>query len=337
VSERATEVADGDAPALPHDPDIPALEEIRRRGIDDVFAEAGLGPATAVEVARHHRGFRCTLIARGAGVGAPASGGRLPADGRAGAAIIKAYAYKEDPWPLVDLLERWADGGPAAGSAPSVPPLLAFHSGLALVATGWLDGPSAEELIATGRGERAGALAAQWLRAAPSIAIDVGPLFGPRAALKDAAKSARSVEQESASLGRELWRLVRALASEPPPEKRPILGNGSFRAEHVFDLGDRPGVIDWDGFRRGAVELEGGMFLAGLSYLSATESALETEAVAAGEAFRSGLVDAVDERALSWYRAGALGRLAKFRRYEAGWPERAAALIGEAGALVAAL
>jgi hypothetical protein len=40
---------------------------------------------------------------------------------------------------------------------------------------------------------------------------------------------------------------------------------------------NRPGVIDWDGFRRGA---------------------LEAEALAAGEAFRSGLADA-DERALS--------------------------------------
>jgi hypothetical protein len=337
VTERDTRVAGGDAPALPHDPDIPALEEIRRRGIEDVFAEAGLGPVTAVRVARHHRGFRCTLIARAEGGGAPASGGGLPADGRGSAAVIKAYAYKEDPWPLVDLLERWSGSGPAAGSAPSVPPLLAFHSGLALVATGWFDGPSAEELIASGRGERAGALAAQWLRAAPSITIDVGPLFGPRAALKDAAKSARSVEQESASLGRDLWRLVRELASEPPAEKRPVLGNGSFRAEHVFDLGDRPGVIDWDGFRRGAIELEGGMFLAGLSYLSAAQSALEAEAAAAGEAFRSGLAGAVDERALSWYRAGALARLAKFRRYEAGWPKRAAALLQEGRALVAEL
>jgi hypothetical protein len=88
--------------------------------------------------------------------------------------------------------------------------------------------------------------------AAPSIASDVGPLFGPRAALKDAAKSARSVEHESASLGQELWRLVRELAAEPPPESRPVVGNGRFRAEHVLDLGDRPGVIDWDGFRRGA-------------------------------------------------------------------------------------
>lgn len=334
MSEPETGAAGADTPALPHDPDIPALEEIRRRGIDDVFAEAGLGRATAVRVARHHRGMRCTLIALAEGDGGLGSGSR-PADSPGSGAVIKAYAYKEDPWPLVDLLERWSDGGPAAGSAPSVPPLLAFHSRLALVATGWLDGPSAEELIASSAGERAGALAAQWLRAAPSLAIDVGPLFGPRAALKDAAKSARSVEQESAPLGRELWRLVRELASDPPAETRPIVGNGSFRAEHVIDLGGQPGVIDWDGFRRGAIELEGGMFLAGLSFLRASRSALEAEAVAATEAFCSGLADAADERALSWYRAGALARLAKYRRHEAGWPERAAALIQEARALVA--
>jgi hypothetical protein len=322
VSERETRTADTDAPALPRDPDIPALEEIRRRGVEAVFAEAGLRRPTAVRVARHHPGLRCTLIARGEG---------------GSDAVIKAYAYKEDPWPQVELLERWAGGGPAAGPAPSVPRLLAFHSRLALVATGWLEGPTAEELIASGEGERAGTLAAQWLRAASSIAIDVGPLFGPRAALNDAARSARAVEDDRASLGRELWRLVRELAAEPPPETRPIVGNGSFRAEHVLDLGDRPGVIDWDGFRRGAIELEGGMFLAGLSFLSADRSALEAEALAACEAFRSDLADAADERALAWYRAGALARLAKFRPYEAGWPERAAALIEEARALVAAL
>jgi hypothetical protein len=330
VSQHETRAGEAASPALPHDPDIPALEEIRRRGIDEVFAEAGLGPSRDVRVARHHRGLRCTLIAR-------ADGRASPPNGRWSAAVIKAYAYNEDPWPLVDLLQRWADSGPAAGSAPRVPPLLAFHSRLAIVATGWLDGPSAEQLIASGRGDRAGALAAEWLRAAPSIAIDVGPLFGPRAALKDAATSARSVAQESASLGRELWRLVRELASEPPPERRPIVGNGSFRAEHIFDLGDRPGVIDWDGFRRGATELEGGMFLAGLSFLSASRRALEGEAAAAAEAFRSSLAGAADERALSWYQAGALARLAKFRRYESGWPERAAALIEEGRALVAEL
>jgi hypothetical protein len=318
------------APALPRDPDIPALEEIRRRGIEEVFAEAGLSQATAVRVARHHPGLRCTLVARVRGRSESGSGA-------ARAAVVKAYAYKEDPWPLVDLLERWADGGPAGGSVPTVPPLLAFDSRLALVATGWLDGPSAEELIASGKGERAGALAAEWLRAAPSIAIDVGPLFGPRSALKDAAKSARSVEEESPSLGRGLWRLVRELASEPPAQRRPIVGNGSFRPEHVLDLGDRPGVIDWDGFRRGAIELEGGMFLAGLSLLSADRGALAAEAAAARESFRSGLADAADERALSWYQACALARLAKFRRKEAGWPERGSALVEEARALVARL
>jgi hypothetical protein len=83
------------------------------------------------------------------------------------------------------------------------------------------------------------------------------------------------------------------------------VGNGSFRAEHVLDLGGRPGVIDWDGFRRRAIELEGGMFLAGLSFLRASRSALEAEAVAAAEAFCSGLADAADDWALSWYRADA--------------------------------
>jgi hypothetical protein len=56
--------------------------------------------------------------------------------------------------------------------------------------------------------------------------------------------------------------------------------------------------------------------LPALSFLRAGRSALEAEALAAGKAFRSGLAEAADERALSWYRAAALARLAKFHRYE---------------------
>jgi hypothetical protein len=96
-------------------------------------------------------------------------------------------------------------------------------------------------------------------------------------------------------------------------------------------------VIDWDGFRRRAIELEGGMFLAGLSFLRASRSALEAEAVAAAEAFCSGLADAADDWALSWYRATrSRGSPSTAATKPAGTSARAA-LIQEGRVLVAEL
>src|SRR2546422_1824195 len=38
--------------------------------------------------------------------------------------------------------------------------------------------------------------------------------------------------------------------------------HGTFYARHVLDQGDRVGVIDWERFGRGPLELDAGMFLA---------------------------------------------------------------------------
>jgi hypothetical protein len=73
VSEPETGAAGTDTPALPHDPNIPALAETGRPGIDDVFAEAGLGRATA--------GSRATIaLAEGDG-GLGSGSGPLTASG----------------------------------------------------------------------------------------------------------------------------------------------------------------------------------------------------------------------------------------------------------------
>src|SRR5207237_10293778 len=45
-------------------------------------------------------------------------------------------------------------------------------------------------------------------------------------------------------------------------ESAPGLGHGTLYARHVIDLGDGPGVIDWQQFGQGPVEFDAGTFLA---------------------------------------------------------------------------
>jgi hypothetical protein len=182
-------------------------------------------------------------------------------------------------------------------------------------------------------GDRAGELAASWLRTAPSIRVEVGPLFGHAAVLDDVRRSVRAIDDRDRDLGRQAREVASTISADPPLESDPIVSNGSFRAEHVLDLGDRPGVIDWDACRRAPAELDARIFLAGLS---SPEERPETnaQAEAARAVFRYGLTGVVDDRALPWYRAAALLRLAKLRPDERRWHRRAAAFIAEARGLL---
>ena len=52
------------------------------------------------------------------------------------------------------------------------------------------------------------------------------------------------------------------LAANMPPPGYTDLRHGGFYLSHVFDLVDGPGVIDWDTFRQGPVEVDAGMLCA---------------------------------------------------------------------------
>ena len=45
-----------------------------------------------------------------------------------------------------------------------VPPLLFWERELRVMVLGWLEGPTAQQLVESGQGERAGDLAARWLQ-----------------------------------------------------------------------------------------------------------------------------------------------------------------------------
>jgi hypothetical protein len=292
---------------------------MRSKGFARMLAEAGVTGALAdIALTSHHRRIRCTFVAT-------RQEGRI---------VVKGYGESEDPAPLVEFLTLL--GQSTAGPAPvAVPEVVAYDSRLRLLVMRWLDGRSAEELIVQGSGTRAGELAASWLRTAASMRVELGALYGRASVIDDVRRSVRAIDEHDGELGRQARRLARIISADPPLESDPIVSNGSFRAEHVLDLGDRPAVIDWDGFRRAPAELEAGMFLAGLSFLTEERPETKDQAEAARARFRDGLNGVVDDHALAWYRAAALLRLAKFRRSDRRWRGRAAALIAEARGLIA--
>src|SRR2546422_5779946 len=110
--------------------------------------------------------------------------------------------------------------------------------------------------------------------------------------------------------------------------------HGTFYARHVLDQGDRVGVIDWERFGRGPLELDAGMFLATTWRYGLDHAPLAAEAARAEEALLAGTTGLLDERVLDWHRAAALLRLASkvyvVERRKKNWLDRAHALLTEA-------
>src|SRR5256886_6762788 len=87
------------------------------------------------------------------------------------------------------------------------------------------------------------------------------------------------------------------------------LVHGTFYARHVLDQGDGVGVIDWERFGQGPLELDAGMFLATIWRYGLDHEPLAGEVARAEEALMAGTPDRLDERVLAWHRAAALLRL----------------------------
>src|SRR5438046_5810768 len=146
---------------LPDDPAMPALAAIRAAGLAGAIRVPGLGDGPVEFLLRGYTpGSRATFEAR--------VGGRRVA--------VKAYA--EDPAPEAALYEALAAAGLGGESDVRVPPLLAWERDLRVLVIGWLEGPPAYDLVKQGQGQRAGELAAQWLRCAASLPVRLGPPFG---------------------------------------------------------------------------------------------------------------------------------------------------------------
>ncbi len=300
---------------LPDDPALPALTAIRTLGL--------AAAVTALALTG-----RPTVLLRGY---TPRS--RATIEARVGNRRFAVKAYADDPAPEAELYQALAAAGLARDSVVRVPPLLAWDRGLRLLVIGWLEGPTAEQLVKDGQGWRAGELAARWLQCAASVTVKLGPPVGAAHVLYRAGKEVVHLGAADPGLGAAGRRLGGMLTRTLPKEGAPRLVHGTLYARHVLDLGDAAGVIDWDHFGQGPLEFDAGMFLATIWRLGLDHEPLAGEVAQAEEAFLAGTAGLLEERVLAWHRAAALLRLAGkvhiASRRKINWLDRAHALLEE--------
>ena len=300
---------------IPDDRAMPALAKILDLGLARTIPELRLdGREVKLALRGYRPGLRATLEAR--------SGERRFA--------VKIYA--DDPSDEAGLYEALAAAGLAGDSGARVPSLRAWERDLRALVIGWLDGPTAQQLIENGQGARAGELAAIWFQRIAVLPVNIGPPFGAPRMVRRGRNWAAKLGRADAALGRAAAALIETLAGTAPEEHAPRLIHGTFYARHVLDLGDGPGVIDWQRFAQGPLELDAGMFLATVWRLGARQDFLAPEAARAEKAFLAGAGNLLDERALAWHRAAAFLRLAEKAASRPGdnWLARTQALLDEA-------
>lgn len=305
----------------PDDPRLPALAAFREHGLAPVLAPHGVRLRhPGVRVLARHPGARCVLLVEAA----------------RGPVVVKAYA--EDPAPVVAVLDALAALDLADGRAPTVPPLLAWDRTFAFTVTQLLAGPSARELIADAAPERAAALAVAWLRAAARVPLPIGSHHTPEQLLEDARFPVSAADGVDDALAAQAAFRLAALAADPPGAGRPALVHGSFTPRHLIELPGGPGIVDTDALGHGALEVDAGMMLASLSRIAGGHREHVAAARRAAQLFRDGIADLADDRALEWYRAAHLVRLARriVKRRPMRWAEQARALLDDAGGAVPA-
>src|SRR5438876_11490613 len=282
--------------ALPDDPRLPGLMAIRDSGLARAIPALGLeqgGGGVELVLCGYHPGARATL------------------DARVGQRRFAVKTFADDPAPEAALYQALGAAGLAGDSGARVPPLLAWDHDLRVLVIGWLEGPTTHELVKQGQGRRAGELAAQWVQRTVSLPVNLGLPFGAAGMMHETRAWIGTLGIADLSVGVAARGLAEALArTEPRDVGAAGLVHGTLYARHILDLGDGPGVIDWQQFGQGPVELDAGMFLATISRLGLRHSDAAGAAARAEETFVSRTRGLVDPLALDWYRAAGLLHLA---------------------------
>ena len=330
---------------FPDDPALPALGAIHAMGLARAIPSLGL-PDDPVE-----------LILR-----AYKPGARATFEARMASRRFAVKAYASGASAEAALYDALHAAGLAGQSGARVPPLLAFERNLEVVVIGWLDGPTATDLVKRGEGRRAGELAAAWVRRVVSLPVNLGSPRGAADILARTRKWAANIGAADPVLGAAaglvagmlaltkptrrrrriqggLGGLVDAVrdrargwvagvrASDPamrfvaaalPPapartrakESASVLVHGTLYARHIIDVGDGPGVIDWQQFGQGPAEFDAGTFLATIWRIGQKDARLAPEAARTEEAFLAGTASQLNRSAVAWYRAAMLLRLA---------------------------
>jgi len=305
---------DPEALELPFDPALSGLDAIRTRGIAGAVPGLDLGPGP-VEVALrgHTRGKLMTLEVR--------SERRHLA--------VKIHA--RDPKPEIELHETLA-AELAGDPVPQMPRIVAHERQHGIVAFDWMEGPSAEELIAGGDGGRAGALAASWVRRAATLATRLGNPLGASRIAQRMSKWVATLGIASAALGAAAEAQAQLLEDTRPKDLPVRLVHASTHREHVLEIGGRVGLISWSHFAQGPLELDAGLFLASIAGQGLEDETLSGETTRARDAFFAGVGESLDPQGLAWFQRAALLRLA-YTEVEQGKGDRLAL----AGALLEAV
>src|SRR5262245_14928246 len=292
TKERAI-LAGTTAGELPEDAGLPGLIVIRDHGLPAAIPELGIPPDAEVELRllAHKPGRRATLLAI-------AQGHQY---------IVKTSS--SDQTDEVDLHRTLAEAGLAGDTGDRVPPLVRFDPRLGILVTGCLEGSEAAHLLRQGKAARAGELAARWLRRIVALPLSLGKPVGAESFLKRAYKWVAALGTADAGLGRAAAAAAGKLMRRPPRASKAHLVHGTFHDRNVLDLGDSVGVIDWEGFRQGPVEIDAGTFLASISRVGLDRDRVH-EAEAAERAFLGGISGLVDHHSVAWYRGTALLALA---------------------------
>jgi hypothetical protein len=276
---------------LPDDPSLPGLRKIMTRELTDTMPGLELEQAT-LWIRNYVPGSRATLEAR-------------VADRRF---VIKIYA--DDPSGEAEVYRRLALLGLAGDFGPRVPRMLGWDRDQKIIILGWLGGPSMSQLVKNGQGRRAGELAASWLRAASWGEVRFGPPRGCGHFLYLAGVAVGALARADRLLGATARLTAKILVRTQPAEGAPHLVHGTLYARHILDMGDGPGVIDWQQFGQGPLEVDAGMFLATISRIALRHQEAAPEAALATEAFLEGTQGLLDPNTLEWFWAASLLHLA---------------------------
>lgn len=301
---------------LPDDPAIPGLVAIRNLGVARALPALHLGDGPI------------DLINRGY-----TEGSRITLEACAGDRRLAIKAYADDPSSEALLYQSLTDAGFTGGARCQAPALLLWERPLRVLVIGWLEGPSANELILAGQGARAGELAAQWLRHVAELQVRLGPQYGAAAILKQQRRWLADLVGAYPLLGATAIGIAEKLEHTQPKSPASRLVHGTFYTRHIFDLGNGPGVIDWQRFGQGPGELDAGIFLATTWRTRLRPERPEQEVARAEQSFLIGTAGMLDEHALAWYRSAMLLRLASKRtrrQAETDSFERSHALLMEA-------
>ncbi len=301
---------------LPDDPALPGLVAIQQLGLARALPALQLADAPVELV---NRGYT--------------EGSRITLEARVGGQRFAVKAYADDPTDEAVLYQSLTDAGLTGNSHCQAPALLLWDKPLRVLCIGWLHGPSANELILAGRGARAGELAAQWLAHVSTLPLRHGPQYGPAAILKQQRRWVADLVGAYPALGATATALAERLERTPPQGLSQHLVHGTFYTRHIFDLGNGPGVIDWQRFGQGPKELDAGIFLATTWRTRLRPERPELEVARAEQSFLAHTEGLLDEHALAWHRSAMLLRLASKRtrrQSEADSFERSYALLLEA-------